>query len=364
MANFEDESKRLANAWMRHDEEFLSTYLKHSIQDPRINPQSILTRYVILEQLCEDDVSMTKYHELLYSAVILWIYNNVSIIGDPYERASLLSALEAGADATESICIPSFVKQAWRTVINFDNEEVSPNYLEKILRAAPEPDNRQKKMLFSPDDEKRPFEIDEGVLNVFLDLWKRFLPRIKTRRLSVLEPACGAANDYSVLDYMGLSNYIDYWGFDICEKNVNIARNKFKCANITIGNLYQEDLKKKYDIIYVHDLFEHLSAEGIAFALKKLCNHCNGVLCLNFFNMEEIPEHIIRNVGLYHWNTLSRPKICELVESFGFEVQIINILAFFRETYRLEPYIATEDFYNPRAHTLICRKINVEGQVG
>lgn len=354
--DFEEESKNLANAWMRHDEEFLSSYLKLSIQDPRFNPQSILTRYAILEHLCEEDISVMKYNELLFSAVMLWVYQNLDVLKDPYERSCLHFALDEDYDATESIKIPQILKEAWKRVIVFRGEKITPFYLERIIQLTDEEDKALEEQSVPIDEVKEQWQIDQDAISVFLNIWRRLLPTLKIRRGDVLEPACGAANDYSALHYMELTKYINYCGFDICEKNVRVARRMFVEANITIGDIYNEKLEKEYDVIFVHDLFEHLSEKGIDFAIEKLCKHCKGVLCLNFFNMEEIPNHIIRPVANYHWNTLSRPKVCEFIESFGFEVQTINILTFFKAVYNLEPEVATDDFYNPRAHTLICRK--------
>lgn len=359
-SDFREESQSLANAWMRHDEEFLASYLKLSVQNPGFNPQSILTRYAILEYLCDEDISEMKYNELLFSAVMLWVYQNMEILDDPYERKSLQYALETGAESTETIRIPRILKEAWSRIIIFKGEKILPTYLKKILNINGDNSGIAETKPGIGDISEREInyqrKLNQEVATEFLDIWRRLLPSMKIRRGDVLEPACGAANDYSAIRYMGLDKFINYQGFDICEKNVKVARSLYQDANITIGNIYDEAFGKNYDVIYVHDLFEHLSEKGVGFSIEKLCRHCDGVLCLNFFNMEEIPEHIIRSVAGYHWNTLSRPKICELIESFGFDVQTINILSFFRDVYCLEPEIATEEFYNPRAHTLICRK--------
>lgn len=352
--DFSEESKKLAEAWMSHAEDFLWSYLTFSEQNPLVNPQSILSRYSILEYLCDDDVSEFKYHELLFSSVMLWCYEHANDLVDTDLWLEILDAIAKGADATEYLAIPPALKTACNAVINFKGKQIRPQYMFKAFV--------EEEPLFPdempPDDDlwelKRVFPSYESLCE-FVNIWKQILPELKIRKGTVLEPACGSANDYRVLHEMGLTNYIDYSGFDICPKNISNALEHFPRANFFVADVYQYEFKRDYDVIFVHDLFEHLSIQGAEFALGKLCKHCKGVLNIGFFNMDDIPDHVVRPVKNYHWNTLSLGKIHELIKSYEFDVQIIHINTMLKELFNMESS-TKNGIYNPRAYTFICRK--------
>jgi hypothetical protein len=65
--------------------------------------------------------------------------------------------------------------------------------------------------------------------------------------------------------------------------------------------------------------------------------------------MHECPEHVVREVEDYHWNTLSLERVKELFKRFGFSAQVIHIATFLRQSF------GCEFTHNPDAYTMILR---------
>ncbi len=61
---------------------------------------------------------------------------------------------------------------------------------------------------------------------------------------------------------------------------------------MTVGNVFEIAAPDKaFDLCLVHDLFEHLSLEGMQAAVKEVCRVTRQGLCIGFFNMDEIRDH-------------------------------------------------------------------------
>jgi len=147
----------------------------------------------------------------------------------------------------------------------------------------------------------------------------------------VLEAACGSANDYRCLASYGIARLLDYTGFDLCAKNVANARALFPAAHFEFGNVFEiaaED--RAFDLSFTHDLFEHLSPEGLAVAIRELCRVTRCGLCVGFFQMDEMPDHVIRPVDDYHWNTLSLDRTRALFAEQSFDVQALHLGSYLR----------------------------------
>ena len=153
-------------------------------------------------------------------------------------------------------------------------------------------------------------------------------------RLSVLEPASGSANEYRFLNAYGITAFIDYNGFDLCEKNVINARKQFPDARFETANVFEiKSPDQSFDLCFVHDLLEHLSIEGLHRAIDEICRVTRRAISIGFFQMHEGPEHIVREIDEYHWNTLSMDRIRALFQEHGLQVQVINIATFLREKF-------------------------------
>lgn len=336
-AEFVEESKKLKLSWERHSAEFLKSYLTRTVQDPRINPQSILCRHFITDFIFDADFKELKLYELLFSATAQWIFSHLDEISDGYFRKALICALEQNADNFEGLPLPQFVRLCYQAEpAPVFGDIVIPNFLKLLLTDC---DNG-----FPPD----------SALNAFVEIWEKTvstIPVSKVRKAKVLEAACGSANDFRAIRSIGLDKFIEYSGFDISEKNISNAKTMFPDARFFTADIYTFDAKPMdYNLIFVHDLFEHLSPGGIEYALKKLSSICSDWIYIGFFNMDEIPEHIIVPYEDYYWNRLSAGKICEVLNREGFEPTIIHINTLFNELFR------AGNLYNPYGYSIIGRR--------
>ena len=189
-------------------------------------------------------------------------------------------------------------------------------------------------------------------LDTFLSIWKEVLSHETPQHISVLEPACGSANDYRFLDACGIARLIDYTGFDLCGKNVQNAQAMFPGVQFEVGNIFEiNSLDDSFDFCFVHDLFEHLSLTGLEFAVKELCRVVRHGICVGFFQMDEIGEHVVRPIDDYHWNTLSMEKTKALFAEEGFAVQAFQIGSY------LHSRVGCAETHNPNAYTLLALRM-------
>jgi ubiquinone/menaquinone biosynthesis C-methylase UbiE len=164
----------------------------------------------------------------------------------------------------------------------------------------------------------------------------------------VLEPACGSANDYRFFHSYGLAPWLDYSGLDLCASNIQNAHELFPDVRFGVGNVFEIDAPDKaFDLCVVHDLFEHLSLEGMQVAVDEICRVTRAGICVGFFQMEEIRDHIVRPLNDYYCNLLSMVRMRELFAAHGFRAQVIHIGTFLRDQ------LGCELTHNPNAYTFI-----------
>jgi ubiquinone/menaquinone biosynthesis C-methylase UbiE len=335
----EAESEKLARSWMRHDAAWLRDYLVGGVEDPRLNVQSILSRHFLIRALTGERFSAFMDQEIRFAAAMNWLAELVTRDADRDDFAAILHSLRRGADNIEGSEIPRFMVPAFAALpINVGGLLV-PNYIESFLTAAE-----------SPDD---PTPTRQASLDTFCRLWNEALGQTPPgdRRLSVLEPACGSANDYRCLHACGIARLIDYTGFDLCSKNVENARALFPGVRFEVGNAFAIAAPdKSFDLCFVHDLFEHLSLEGMETAVKEVCRVTRRGLCVGFFQMAEMASHVLRVVDEYHLNTLSMARMRELFAAQGFVGQAIHIATFLRDQ------AGCRDTHNPNAYTFVLAR--------
>src|SRR6185369_10762969 len=236
-----------------------------------------------------------------------------------------------------------------------------PNYVEAFLTRSHEP----------AEDESK---LRERVLNTFSSIWSlaltseftsretkpkrvdmqkdgsEFLGRHRHPLFSLLEPASGSANDYRFIHAFGIARLFDYTGFDLCPKNIQNALGLFPGVRFETGNVFEISAPgKSYDLCIVHDLFEHLSVPGLEQAVREICRVTRRGICVGFFQMDEVPEHVVRPLDDYHWNLLSLRRMKELFASHGFAAQAIHIGSF------LQRQFAWQETHNPHAYTFVLR---------
>ncbi len=337
-ASLKAETERLARSWMQHDAIWLRDYLVREVEDPRVNLQSIFTRHFLLRALFGEQFRWLMEQECRFAACLNWLSSLARRLSEREELDVVLDALQRGLDNAEGIGIPRFVLHTFTSLPAAAGETLIPNYIESFITGTCYVDGRPE--LHSPSFE------------AFCRLWKAALASgsqaLPAQPLSVLEPACGSANDYRFLHAYGLTQFLNYTGLDLCAKNVENARALFPGARFELGNVFEIAVPDRaFDLCFVHDLFEHLSLEGLVAAVREVCRVTRRALCVGFFNLDEIPEHVVRPFEEYHWNTLSLSRTKELFGSHGFTAQVLNVSAFLRQ------HVGSQETHNPNACTLI-----------
>lgn len=318
------ESERLAFAWQRHSASFLDHYLTADVEDPRINAQSILMRALLVDSLFPGQHSALIDQEFAFGLSLTWIIQQRKA---GVERSDLAEHLELGAN------LPAFVREL-QAYLNEQDE--LPDYLWEALSLPLEGDS------LLPE---RPFQ-------TFRDLWREALadaePAIPSP--SVLELACGSANDFRVWAEHGLANFVSYSGMDIAPKNIENARRRFPEIDFRVGNAMSIALPDdSVPFVLAQDLFEHLSLLAMEQSLAEIARVCSGEAWLGFFNLADIPDHQARPTEYYHWNMLSLPRIIGSMEALGGEIEVISIPLMMGEKFGYWEY------YNKEAITLVVR---------
>ena len=324
------ETERLIRSWMRHDRVILRDYLVEDVEDPRINVQSILTRHFLIERLFGERYDDLMEHELRFSMVMNWLLKLLKKQISVYQLQAVLDALLAGQDNAESPEIPSYISETFNTL-------ALPNYICDLLNWSPV--------------ETTEVPIPEYLMSTFQTIWREILIAEQAQRISVLEPACGSANDYRFIQSFGIAKLLDYTGFDLCEKNIHNAKQMFSDVCFKVDNVLEiNEEDEQFDYCFVHDLFEHLSIGAMEVAISEICRVTRQDICIGFFNMYNGDRHIINVVDDYYWNKLSLGKIKEILERHTSFVQVIHIDKF------LTSKFGCGDTHNKDAYTFIIRK--------
>ncbi len=315
------ETKKLVQSWARHEPGMLRDYLVSGVEDPRLNLQSILTRHFLVRGLAAEPPAQLIEQEVRFSAAMNLLVQMRPSLRVAEDAALLLHALRSGADNFEGTPIPGFLTSSFRELPRSTPQGTVPNYIANFLTGF---DSNQAWDFSGPG----------SVLETFAPLWRsalQGLSDVATQR-QVIEAACGSANDYRWLDAYGFAQHIDYTGFDLCAANIENARQLFPGVSFSVGNVFQIPANDRtYDLCFTHDLFEHLSPEGIEAAAAELCRVTRWGLSIGFFNMEDCQTHQIEPCEDYHWNKLSAGQMKQCFERHGFLVRMIHIETFFRD---------------------------------
>jgi ubiquinone/menaquinone biosynthesis C-methylase UbiE len=143
--------------------------------------------------------------------------------------------------------------------------------------------------------------VPEYLMSTFQMIWREILAEEQPQHISVLEPACGSANDYRYIEAFGIARLLDYTGFELCDKNVSNARYMFPSLCFKVGNVLEIKADNNtFDYFVAHDLFEHLSVEAMKTAIAEICRVTHKGICAGFFNMYDGKQHKIQFAGDYY----------------------------------------------------------------
>jgi ubiquinone/menaquinone biosynthesis C-methylase UbiE len=268
----------LERTWTARSADMLDRYLVSGYQNPRINVQSILLRHFLIAR-----IGGTGFDDFAEGELRLAVELN---------EVLRLRAAELG------ITMGSFLNPTRQAAVRRVDESIA-------------------------DRE-----------HAFAERWAEALGRIGASRISVLELACGSANDYRAFVEYGLAPYLDYRGIDLTEKNVMNARRRFPDVGFEVGDVRSLPFgDREFDYVIASDVFEHLSLDGMELALDEAMRVARRGLALTFFNMGEAPDHEVRPTRLYHWNRLSRSRIEERIRARFESVRVVAVAAWLRERY-------------------------------
>jgi hypothetical protein len=232
---FKIETEKLKGTWQKYKSSLLRNYLVKDVEDPRINVQSILTRHWLVKQLFWKKFDELMEHEIRFALVMNWLLKLVKKNIETSQLQTIFYSLVEKQKDAEGIEIPSYISDAFHSL-------GMPNYICDAL-AVPESDIAYG-------------IIPEYILSTFRRIWKEMLVYEESERISVLEPACGSANDFRFINAFGIARFIDYRGFDLCDKNIDNARKMFPEINFTVGNVIEIKAgDDSFDFCFVHDLF-------------------------------------------------------------------------------------------------------------
>lgn len=325
------ETQDLVLSWAGHSREWLRDYLVSGVEDPRLNVQSLLTRHFLIEQLQPGRFRQLQREEVRFALVLRWILSVTEAHGNAADMAELPALLARGSDNWEGLEIPSFIRQTFDTTPTSVDGVALPQYWP--IATSPQP---------------------AAALDLFLETWRQALTITSPpgpTRLSVIEPACGSANDFRFMHRCGLAPHLDYLGLDLCEANIANAREMFPSVRFEVGNaLALPTANQSIAVAFVHDLFEHLSLEAMEAALDELARVTRDAVSLGFFRMHEGPEHQVHRDGSYHLNALSLPRLREALAARGFSTRAIHLQSYLHSEFRGAHY------HNPHAYTLIAER--------
>ena len=341
---------------MQHEPAWLRDYLVAGVEDPRINLQSILSRHFLTQSVFGERLRTLMNLEYRFAAAMNWLNELARRGGGAEEYEVVLYALRRRSDNAEGVEIPWFLVETFGQLPAEVDGLMVPNYIEQFLSTS--------------QAGKTPRILQDNIFNTFRDLWLNAfsalsdttrpprqneilqvpLPAPVVQRASVLEPACGSANDYRFFDAYGLGRWLDYSGFDLCARNIENAHALFPDIRFQVGNVFEIDAPDRaFDLCVAHDLFEHLSLEGLQAAINEICRVTRLGICVGFFQMEEIRDHVVRPLNDYYCNLLSMSRTKESFAACGFRAQVIHIGTFLRDQ------IGRDLTHNPNAYTFLLR---------
>ena len=325
------EEHNLKLSWDCYPAEYLDHYLVSGVEDPRINGQSILTRALLLDALYPGRFDALIAEELRFGAVLTWI---VQQLEKGPTRQQLLDTIESADPAS----IPEFILKAAAWL----RQEACPipDYIATALSRR--------------DCDQPHYYLSDLALETFMTIWSEQLSHTPNATMSVLEVACGSANDYRFLHQSGLAAFLSYTGIDIATRNIANAKRHFPNVDFRVQSILTTDFPdSSYDCVFCHDLLEHLSLAAMERALREVLRIARKDVILHFFNAKWAGDHDVVPVRRYYRNRVSMEKTIAFFEHRGARVTCLEMAQWLRDK------IGSPGYHNPNAFSMI-----VERQVG
>lgn len=325
---YSNEEHKLKECWDQYSCEHLDSYLIGGVEDPRINCQSILTRGLIADSLWPGEFGDLVNAEMQFGVVMTWLLRKLC---DGVSRQDLMDAVINGNEKV----VPQFVLKAYKEGLRQDC--IVADYFADLQ--------------ISFVDDLKDVVLSESSLNTFFSLWEFALSERSCQPVSIIEAACGSANDFRFISRYGFAKHLRYSGFDIAGKNITNAKCRYPEEDFFVASIMDSGVgDESYDYMFVHDLFEHLSIEAMEKALEEVVRIIRKEAWLHFFNATDIDDHKVNQTSGYHWNTLSVDRVVRSLEKMNVSVDVISI------PQMLEGKFGYQDYHNRQAVTMIVSK--------
>lgn len=287
------EEVNLKKTWAGYKSENLDAYLVTGYQDPRINAQSILARHTLVRALFGSDFDDLMHGELAHAVDL--------------NEAIRVRADELGIKMTIS-----------------------------------GPDALANKALVC--------EVIADRAPIFGERWRTALSGRTAQPLSVLEFACGSANDYRAFADYGIAPFLNYTGIDLNETNIANAKRRFPDVDFRVDSILSlPEADHSIDYVIGFDILEHLSSTAKRTAMDAAVRICRRGVHFAFFRMAEIPDDIVRPVRDYHSNTLSAPRMREYMGKHFDSTQLVKVPRLLKRDY------GADHTYNRKAYSLTAQ---------
>jgi ubiquinone/menaquinone biosynthesis C-methylase UbiE len=321
---FTTESENLRNTWLRYPAGFLDSYLIQGVENPCVNPQSVVIRSLLVDTLVPGAHRDLAEQEMLYSACAC---TTIAAAGRGlFDLFTAALEGEPGADA--ALPLPEFLKEVRdrKPALPFSLRGVWQQIFHAIMNSY------------------------NGFASPFEPLWHERLASEKSDRPTLLEVACGSANDSRYWARYGLDTLINYTGVDICPTNITNAQRRCPTGTFLEGNALALPFSdKSFDFYLTFDLFEHLSLPATQQALREAVRVTRRKLWLSFFALEDRPEHLEVPSPPYYLNVLSIARAVEELSRLGCDATVIDLPADWSRKF------PGYQHYNPRARIIEAR---------
>ena len=289
-----DDVRALQAAWDRHSADMLETYLIQHVENPCINAQSVILRGLLFDALFPGQFTALILEEMRYSACALM------------SLRAILEEWHPQADPSARRSHP-------------DSRARKIAFLRNCGRSGIDLARMHEQLVYAEAAGWRNF------ISPFEERWRTTVSGLSAHA-SVLELACGSANDARYYARYGLDQFISYTGVDLCRKNVtNAARQvpggRFLCCDARA--LPFADWS--HDYVFVCDLLEHLPDWGIDEILYEATRVARKEVWLSLFDADWIPVHEIRPEEVYYLNTLSLADLRVSLRRQGFASYVVDI---------------------------------------
>ena len=284
------ESARLKAAWSCLPPDFLDLYLVQGVENPCINPQSVVVRARLAEWL------QPGAHGDLAAAEALF-------------AACACTLLQASAVRPGAFNIDSWTPESFSPPLSLA-EERGPRSCSELCKRLREAATAGSETFTSP----------------FESLWRKRLERAGSPSTRLLEIACGSANDSRYFRRYGLDHLWKYVGLDLCGANVVNARRRCAEADFLQGDALRLPFRNgAFDGLLAFDLFEHLSIEALQVALGEAARVTRHVMWLSFFQLDRMGHHVVVPDGPYHRNVLSAPRLLDALSQWGWTGRVLDV---------------------------------------